>query len=574
MPAVHDWKMGVESLCNIKCDYSASGTEEKIRLLQALSTYPLTSVSFIKKYHDILLFLTSQPDNNTVYQLTQAGLEKIKTAVQLIFQQYAPAKQLSLNGTGISGTETVCSFSYDMARWLCDRFGTRVSLHSCGADAGMVSSILGIFLPGMEYQEITQTACGLQQRIQKLTGKKNKAASLKWLLDTMHDNITTVAVRNLLYEQLQVFVHWKPADPFYSHSFLRSQNQKIFYRQTNTAAIKNYREFILKKIKVPLTLSSAEQYSLVDVARTSLALFCRETDPVTFADSKTVKYFDMGNGICIALYTMQPSKRFTIESYIGYMAFKNRVPVAYGGGWLFGKRCKIGINIYPAFRGGDSALLFTSVIRLYHHYLGAERFVVKPYQFGKNNADGLRSGAFWFYYKLGFLPVDEMLRKLAAEEYSKKLSAGKYRTGLAVLKQFTHAEIELVLDSKALPDFDAGLVSKYITAYMIKKFAGNRERGLYFCARQLKKIAGEVGSKKPGKLQLNVLNKQAAWFAVLFAGNEKAIGWTGAEKQQLISLFLSKEAIDEIEYIKKLQAHKKLWQVLNALIKKEKAPVK
>jgi hypothetical protein len=566
MPAFHDWKMQVESLCNIKGDYSATGTEEKIRLLQALSTYPLTAAAFIKKYHDILLFLSSQPDNNTVYRLAQAGLEKIKTAVQLIFQQYAPAKQLSLNGTGISSTETVCSFSYDMARWLCDRFGTRVSLHSCGADAGMVSSILGIFLPGMEYQEITQTGCSLQQRIQKLTGKKDKAASLKWLLDTMHDSITSVAIRNILYEQLQVFVHWKPADTFYSHSFLRSLPQKIFYRQPNTVSIKNYREFILKKIKAPLRLNSAEQHSLVDVARASLALLCRETDPVTFADSKTVKYFNMGYGICIALYTMQPLKRFTIESYIGYMAFKNRVPVAYGGGWLFGKRCKIGINIYPAFRGGDSALLFASVIRLYHHYLGAERFVVKPYQFGKNNADGLRSGAFWFYYKMGFLPVDGMLHKLAAEEYIKKSSVKKYRTSLEVLKQFTHAEIELVLNSKAVPDFDAGLVSKYVTAYMIKNFAGNREQGLYCCAKQLKKIAGATGPNKPNRHQLHVLNKQAAWFAVLFAGNENAVGWTGAEKQQLISLVLSKEAIDEIDYIKNLQAHKKLWQVLNALI--------
>ena len=34
------------------------------------------------------------------------------------------------------------------------------------------------------------------------------------------------------------------------------------------------------------------------------------------------------------------------------------------------------------------------------------RFVVEPSQFGGTNKEGLLSGAFWFYYRLGFRPID------------------------------------------------------------------------------------------------------------------------------------------------------------------------
>ncbi|MER3498490.1 MAG: hypothetical protein C4308_07590 [Chitinophagaceae bacterium] len=66
----------------------------------------------------------------------------------------------------------------------------------------------------------------------------------------------------------------------------------------------------------------------------------------------------MGRGLQIVLVGLHSSKLLSLENYIGYMAFKNGWPVGYGGGWIFGQRCKIGVNIYPAFRRGESARLF------------------------------------------------------------------------------------------------------------------------------------------------------------------------------------------------------------------------
>ena len=43
---------------------------------------------------------------------------------------------------------------------------------------------------------------------------------------------------------------------------------------------------------------------------------------------------------------------------------KNGVPVGYGGGWPFLAACRIGINVFPAFRGGESGWLFAQVLRV------------------------------------------------------------------------------------------------------------------------------------------------------------------------------------------------------------------
>lgn len=105
-----------------------------------------------------------------------------------------------------------------------------------------------------------------------------------------------------------------------------------------------------------------------------------------------------------------------MESYIGYLVLKNNIPVSYGGGWIFGERCQFGINILQSFRGGESGLIICEILRVYHQHFGVTRFVVKPYQFGLHNPEAIKTGAFWFYYKLGFRPENEQLKEQALQE--------------------------------------------------------------------------------------------------------------------------------------------------------------
>ncbi len=176
-----------------------------------------------------------------------------------------------------------------------------------------------------------------------------------------------------------------------------------------------------------------------------LASLGRETDAISAAEPAGIEHHALGRGVTIALYVMAPGRRLPLDSHVGFMLFKNSIPVGYGGGWPFLTTAKIGVNIFPPFRGGESAFLFCQVLRVYHQRFGVDRFIAEPSQFGGGNREGLESGAFWFYYRLGFRPVAVRLAALAAEEYARMQRTPGYRPPLPVLRRFTRSDIELRL---------------------------------------------------------------------------------------------------------------------------------
>jgi hypothetical protein len=86
-----------------------------------------------------------------------------------------------------------------------------------------------------------------------------------------------------------------------------------------------------------------------------------------------ITLFHLDKGISIALFGSSNNKRYSLESYIGYLVLKNNIPASYGGGWIFGERSQFGINILESFRGGESGLIICELLRVYHQYLMALR---------------------------------------------------------------------------------------------------------------------------------------------------------------------------------------------------------
>lgn len=255
----------------------------------------------------------------------------------------------------------------------------------------------------------------------------------------------------------------------------------------------------------------------------------------------------MEHGLTIALFSIDALWRLPMESYIGFMMFKNGYPMSYGGAWLFGKRSLIGINIFEAFRGGESAFVFAQLLRTYRQAFGAEQFEVEPYQFGKNNPEGLKSGAFWFYHRFGFRPVDEKLNKLAEEEHQKIISTKGYRSSIDVLKQFTKSNLRVNFGSEkqVIPPAQ---ISYFITNIIAKQFKGERklaeEKARYILKEKLKLSYSKLkGDEKAG---FDKLSLYIAFCLDLDKVNAK-------DKTQLVKL-IKEKGIDEFEYI--LSYHK------------------
>jgi hypothetical protein len=94
-----------------------------------------------------------------------------------------------------------------------------------------------------------------------------------------------------------------------------------------------------------------------------------------------------------------------------------------------------GFNLYYTFRDGETAWLYTRILRLMRQLLGVTVFSIDPYQVGHGNEEGIESGAFWFYRKLGFRPVKPELLKLTEAEETKAAKDPRHRTSAARLRK-------------------------------------------------------------------------------------------------------------------------------------------
>jgi hypothetical protein len=308
-------------------------------------------------------------------------------------------------------------------------------------------------------------------------------------------------------------------------------------------------------LAAPTALSSAQRLHLLDAGRAMLASLGRETDAISAAEPAGIEHHALGRGVTIALYTMAPGRRLPLDSHVGFMLFKNSIPVGYGGGWPFLGTAKIGVNVFAPFRGGESAFLFCQVLRVYRQRFGVDRFVAEPSQFGGGNREGLESGAFWFYYRLGFRPVASRLAALAADEYARMQRTPGYRPALPVLRRFTRSDIELCLrpESAARPACDPAELSLGVSAWLAKRFHGDRAKASAFATRTVSQALGarDIAGWPAAE--------RAAFeaFCLLFARIPGLARWPARDKARLIALARAKGG-DEFRFFDLLRRHSRL----------------
>lgn len=527
-----------ESLAKLTSDYSLEGTMSKLELLKACSQLKLNKTSVIKSYHDTLLFLCAYAENKEVFDAAMEEMNRLCDAVL----ELSDTKKESLSSSGIAFTETQSSFSLKIMLWLVNTFPEDVTLHSFDDDGLHPKELLKYGMNEMEFEMMSDEKLTKLKWLEKASGLKKNKDILKWYLTKVNELPLKDQLKEQLFESTKLYTTITPSDPKFSRSF-GSVNISLRYFHSN-GILKKFNELQLINTKLPKEkkLSEAQKEELLSASRIALALLHRETDPISYGTPADIKVFDLEHGLSIALFSINAQWRLPMESYIGFMMFKNGYPMSYGGAWLFGKRSLIGINIFEAFRGGESAFVFAQLLRTYRQAFGAEQFEVEPYQFGKNNPEGLKSGAFWFYHRFGFRPIDQKLNELSIQEHQKIGSTKGYRSSIEILKQFTFSNLGVNF-GKDNPGMPPSQISYFITNVIAKQFNGDRNLAEEKAKQLLKTKLGLVYSKlKPlEKAGFDKLSLYVAFCLDLEKINAK-------DKAKLLML-IKEKGTDEFKYI-------------------------
>src|SRR5262249_52907494 len=321
---------------------------------------------------------------------------------------------------------------------------------------------------------------------------------------------------------------------------------------------------LVEALRGPLPLARAPRRlaeTLIDAARLAMATRQRELHAFAYPNADDVLIADAGRGLTLVFIGIAADSRPPLEGYYGFLALKNSVPVSYGGGWeLFGA-LDFAINIFPSFRQGESPYLATQLLRAYRWIFGMRTIVIDRYQLGHESTEALRSGSFYFYHRLGFLPRDPGVVRTLGQERVKIAADLAYRSPIPTLKRLAAAEVFLSL-AGGYPAPERRLratdVSALVARHVAREFAGDRARATRESADRVARALG--ASRRAG---WPAAERRAFERMSLVAGLIPDLErWRPADQRALLAVMRAKGSGSEKEDARRLDGPRPFCQTL------------
>lgn len=480
----------------------------KLECLKQCSKLPLLNGKALLQYHEVLLFLISHPQSEEVLRLAEKELQRL---TRFLHSSKNKQPHYYLN-SGLPFTAIETYFSHDCISWMLQSGSHRLRIAAFEEGGAAPGSVLKLCLPSTE-RELTTYGYDNQTFFKALGLKTDQV--LPFLIERLATLNQQPLLKDYLFDSLQINLNVSSKNQNFSRTYNRFLKSPVFFHQEILKRF-DHHQLLNQPLPAPAKLSQYDRATLITVIKNSLVLTARETDPATYLEESSLRFYQLERGIAIAIYTMEAARQLPFESYVGFTLFKNGFPAAYGGAWIFAKRALFGMNIFESFRGGESGFMMCELLRVYRQVFQLDAIEVEPYQFGKDNPDGIASGAFWFYYRYGFRPVDRALRTLAEKEHQKIKATKGYHSSYETLEKFTDSFICLEWNKtrqKKVSDWTSA-----ITRFISKEFQGHRGNAesaaiAAFCAKT------KIGKSMPG----NALAEYALLTAALKISDEPTL---------------------------------------------------
>ncbi|MHC4933226.1 MAG: hypothetical protein ACYTGV_13660, partial [Planctomycetota bacterium] len=284
------------------------------------------------------------------------------------------------------------------------------------------------------------------------------------------------------------------------------------------------------------------------------ALCCRnlEIAPLIYAYDRDVLLADCGKGLQIALAGVLPDYRDAMESAFFFLVMKNGVPIAYGPASISFGCCEMGINLFPEFRGGEIRHIYAQFMRLLHHVLGVQYLFLTRYGMGEHNPEAIRSGAFWFYRQLGFVPTNPEVEALARSEERKRASNPAHRSDRRTLRRLSHTEAFFDLSRGAVRPVDLGGMGVRQSRLIEERYGGDRPLAERRLASRMARALGIADLRAWDAHARRALRI----FAPFLALGRNPAGWSARSRAAMVRIIQAKGSRSERKVDRMLCAHR------------------
>jgi hypothetical protein len=521
--------------------------------LAAASRLPFGDAPALIRYHEALLFLRAYPAAPEIARLAEDQLLSFHERVDRLRAAGADLQPFEApEVSGIAGTEFSAILSYEAVRRLVAEFPEEITVDWENYEVtDKLAAAWRLFLPLLEEDSMVEAHVPYVEWLQAAV--PDGVRELPWLIQRFESLSLAPKVREELWNALELPVRWDLRRSRAARTATQRSGGQIFCHEVPLIR-RNEVSLAAELDSPPLRirkLSRQEGARLLDTARATSAVRFRELHGFTYGDPAHVYHAEAGRGVEIFVCGVPPERRLPLRVYHAAMFIKNSVPIGYFETLTLFERMEVGFNVYYTFREGESAWLLGRSLRLFRQLLGVGVFSIDPYQIGHENEEAIEAGAFWFYRKLGFRPVQaELLRSAEAEERKIRRDPG-YRTPARTLRRLAagHMVYEMPGASQGYWDgFHVRHAGLAVQRQMAARFGGDAGKMLKAATATVSRVLRIAPESLPAFDD----------FAMLLFGIPELGRWSDTEKSGLAEIIRAKKAPEEFEYVRLLQGHSKL----------------
>jgi hypothetical protein len=551
-------RSNLRALARIAARFEPGMATAKLELVRALERARLPSASVVLRFHELVLFLRAYPDDAAVLAASERALRR--------FGARSDVKRFrtELDDSGIAGTDIAYRFYAPTATWLARRFRARLVVdwdefeNDELLERNLWLLVLWAETPALDVEGLTP-----RDRVRRLKGPRESDA--QFLVRRIDALPMHVYLRERFAEELDLPLRLRGGPKMPSRTLARhATGALVFQREPLRRGRPDLHDEIARPPRSVRAVTPREGAELVTLAREAMVTRARDLEAFMHADPRDVRLVDCGSGLQFACMGVVPDRRLLLEAVYGLVTLQNGVPIGYVLASSLFRSVEVAYNVFSAFRGAEAAWVYARALATVRALFGADSFMVPPYQLGHHNEEGIESGAWWFYAKLGFRPRDARALSLARAENARVARDREHRSSRATLEKlaahavYWHAGRPREDVLGALPLERVGVA---VTKYVARRFGSDRERATAVCAGEAAALLGLRRFKdlEPGP---------RLWFerwAPLVAILPGVARWSAADRRALARVIVAKGARRESDYVRHFDANTRLRQALRRL---------
>jgi hypothetical protein len=543
----------VAALERIKDRYGAGCAEAKLALLGRLARAELPAARAVMRLHEALCFLRAYPDDARVLARVERMLARFGARADL--QRHSEA----LTDTGIAGTAIRYRFYWSTLGWLARRWPDRLAIDRSEAEiADKLASALPLLLTWGEAGALKELEPPAFATIDRLRARgESDAVFLARRIEAMPGDDFT---REAFHDAIEPTYELAPGADTPSRSRARHDAAAMAYQHGPLARARpDLRAELGRIYRSVRRVSAREGAQLIELARSAMVTRARDLDAFAYGDARAVRLVDDGGGLGFVVIGVIPERRALVAATSGYLILHNGVPIGYGEAFVAGCAATMTFNIFASFRGGEAAYTCARTLAMVRHMFGAESFSFDQYQLGQGNDEGISSGVWWFYYKLGFRPQTAAARRIMRKELARMRANPAHRSSAATLRELAESHMFFDLDRerapRLLPLADPGLR----IGDGFARAGAARERVLAACIETTLKHTGVRSLRGFSAAERLAWQRWSPLVVFALPGVSR---WSPADRRALARVIRAKGGCDESEFIARFAAHPRLERAL------------